>query len=364
MFRLFAGLLALSFITTVSLAAEEPKKVETEDVSFSSADGVDIQGTLYKSAKGGGSPVVMFLHSFGKDPNQEGWKSLAITLAQNGYTVLRFDYRGHGKSTDIGDPKTFWKDPVNIKYMPTLANKVPQIKKLTIKDVTAKPGYFPHVVNDIMAARVGLDKLNDAGKVNTSSVYIVGATDAATLGLMFIAAEWSRPQVIRPAEEFPNIIPAKFLGKAQPAGRDIAGAIWLSAERHQSVSQDTLKAWVAYESTLDLRDKNPMLFLYGAKDPNSKTGAATAKFFVNEVLVAKPPKSAKISPLPFTEYTEVKDTANVGVNLLGNKLGTEETILKYLEVLQKDRKTILATPTRSWVTPPIVLGEFFGCFKN
>lgn len=360
MFRPCAWVLAILLFPAFALA--QAPKIETEDVSFETADGVELQGTLYKSAKGGTSPVVMLLHSFGKDPNLGDWKGLATLLAQNGFTALRFDYRGHGKSTVIGNPKLFWADPVNYKYLPHLSKKLPLIKKLDIKDVTSKEGYYPMVVNDIMAARVALDKLNDAGKVNTSSVYIIGATDAATIGMLFIGAEWSRPQVVKPAENWIEIGPYRLNNSVSPAGKDIAGAVWLSAERHPSISQDTIKAWVTMDAALDLRDKNPMLYLYGAKD-TSRTGALTSKFFVNDVLVAKPPKTSKISPLAFTEYRDVKDTANVGVSLLGNKLGTEETIIKYLEVLEKDRKNVIATPTRSWTKPPYVLGHLYGVHK-
>ena len=362
MFRPWILVLASLALLPVAAWGQAPGKVETEDVSFESADGVELQGTLYKSVKGGTSPVVMLLHSFGKDPNLGDWKGLATLLAQNGFTALRFDYRGHGKSTVIGNPKLFWSDPVNIKYLPHLSKKLPLIKKLEIKDVTAKQEYYPMIVNDIMAARVGLDKLNDAGKVNTSSVYLIGATDAATVGMLFITAEWSRPQVVKPAENWAVIEPFKLNNSISPAGKDIAGAVWLSAERHPSVSQETIKAWVTYDAALDLRDKNPMLYLYGAKD-TARTGVTTAKFFVNDVLVAKPPKSSKISPLNFTEYRDVKDTANVGVNLLGNTLGTEDTIVKYLTSLEKDRKNVIATPTRSWTKSPYVVGSRYGVFK-
>ena len=363
MFRSRALLLALFALMPAPVWGQEVKKpaVETKDVSFESADGMELQGTLYKSVKGGASPVVMLLHSFGVDPNKGDWKGLATMLAQNGFSVLRFDYRGHGKSTVIGNPKAFWADPVNQKYMNHLANKSPLPKKLDIKDVTAKPGYFPMIVNDIMAARVALDKMNDAGDVNTSSVYLIGATDAASAGLLYMAAEWSRPQVVPQAGGWDRLAPLKLANNVDSAGKDIAGAVWLSADRHPSLSQETIKNLVLLDSTLELRDKNPMLFMYGAKD-TSKTGSASAKFFLNDVLIAKPPKHSRVSPLNFTEMDVVKDTANVGVNLLGNQLGTEATILKYLETLEKDRKNVVRTPNRNWTKAPYVLGNLYGAF--
>ena len=363
MFRSRAWLaVLLAFLPATAFGQAKPK-IETKDVSFDSADGVELQGTLYKSVKGGISPVVMLLHSFGKDPNLGDWKDLATTLAENGYNVLRFDFRGHGKSTVIGNPKHFWADPFNSKYMPGMANKSPLPKVLGIKDVTGKPNYFPMVVNDVMAARVALDKMNDAGDVNTSSVYIIGSTDAATIGMMYMAAEWSRPQVVPQAGNWVEVGPYKLGNNTDPAGKDIAGAIWLSAERHPSISEDLMKKWVTLDSTLELRDKNPMLFLYGDKD-KLRSGSATSRFFVNEVLVAKGDKQKRVDALKFTEIQPVKDTSLVGVNLLGGKLGTEETILKYLETLEKDRKNVVRTPNRNWTKSPYVLGHLYGAFKN
>ncbi len=362
MFRTRVWLAALLALSPATAFGQAKPKIETKDVSFDSADGVELQGTLYKSVKGGISPVVMLLHSFGKDPNLGDWKGLATTLAENGFNVLRFDFRGHGKSTVI-NPKMFWTDPINFKYLSAIANKNPQPKKIEIKDVTAKPGYFPMVVNDIMAARVALDKMNDAGDVNTSSVYIIGATDAATVGMLFMAAEWSRPQVVQPARNWSEIGPNLLPNNTDPAGKDIAGAIWLSAERHVSVGETLIPKWVALDCTLELRDKNPMLFLYGDKD-KLRSGVASAKYFVNEVLVAKGDKAKRVDALKFTEYQPVKDTANVGVNLLGGKLGTEETILKYLETLEKDRKNVVRTPNRNWTKSPSVLVGLYGAFKN
>ena len=48
---------------------------------------------------------------------------------------------------------------------------------------------------------------------------------------------------------------------------------------------------------------------------------------------------------------------------LGGKLGTEETILKYLETLEKDRKNVVRTPNRNWTKPPYVLSHLYGAFK-
>ena len=365
MVRIRVWLVALIAFLPVPAFGQAKPKIETKDVSFDSADGVELQGTLYKSVKGGVSPVVMILHSFGEDPNTGDWKGLATTLAENGYNVLRFDYRGHGKSTVIGNPKLFWSDRFNDKHMNELARKNPLPKKIEKKDVMAKPAYFPMVVNDIMAARVALDKMNDAGDVNTSSVYLIGATNAATLGMLYMAAEWSRPQVVAQAQNWSVLEGHLLPNNIDPAGKDIAGAIWLSAERHLSIPEIVMQKWIRLESTVELRDKNPMLFLYGATDKKPITGEASANFFLNRVLVANGDKNKRFDVLKFTRATPIADTANVGVKLLGDSKGTEETILKYLDSLEKDRKNVVRTPNRNWTKSPyVVLTGLFNAMKN
>ncbi len=356
MFRPSIWLLALFACAPLALG-QEPEK--PKPVTFNTADGVELQGTLYKSVKEN-SPVVMLLPSFGNNPNQGDWKGLAQMLAKNGFSVLRFDYRGHGASTVIAKPDVFWANAANAKYLAHLANKKPLPNKIDMKDVTTKPNYMPMVVNDIMAARVALDKMNDNSTVNSSSVYLIGSTDSATSGLMFMTAEWFRPQKVGPTDRWPELGTYRLPSDVDSCGADIAGAIWLSAERHPSVSIDSLKLWMRVEP--NLREKNHMLFLYGQKD-KEKTGDTTASFFTDQVLVAKGNKELKVAPLRFTKKLVVADTANIGVNLLGNKLGTEETILEFLQALEKDRKSPIPV-TRNWTKPPYVSPADYGAFKN
>lgn len=350
-------LLALLFTALATAATAQDVKVESKEVTFNSADGVELQGLLYKSMKApSDSPCVILIHSFGADPNKGDWAGLAQTLAKKGFNCLRFDLRGHGKSTVI-DPARFWSDPVNVKYFPTLARKKPLPNKLELKDIqAAKPGYFPQLANDILAARVDLDKRNDGGEVNTGSVYLIGATDAATIGMLYMAGEWTRPQVLPQAINLltlpPN--PLQVPPNSDMAGKDLAGAIWLSPVKHQSIDGDVMKKWVS--AFPDLRERNPVLSIYGADD---KTGEKASKFVRDEVLVAKP-KDKKLNELRFTDIREVKSTKNVGVNLLGNNLSTEETIVAYLETLEKDRKNVTRTANRNYTKAPLIVSGSFG----
>lgn len=361
MSRLIAWALMVTLLGS-PVALAQPK-IDTKAVTFNSADGVELQGTLYKSAKGPGSPCVILLHSLFADPNKGDWDGLALMLAEKGFTVLRFDFRGHGKSFVI-DAKKFWSNQVNARYMPALANKTPLPVRIDFKDFDKKPAYIPQLSNDIMAARVFLDQENDGGTANTSTVYLIGATDAATLGMLYMSAEWKRPSVIPQARAI-NTIPAAPIElqgiQSDPAGADIAGAIWLSGSVHSSLSAQTMKGLVV--SAPDMREKNPMWFLYGDKDNSASTGLNMQKFFVNDVLVARPATGSRLQPIKFTEIVPIKDSKNVGVALLGNKLGTEEKIVEFLEKIEKDRKAPARIPNRNYTKAPLLLANMFGAFK-
>jgi len=352
-------------LTAAPVALAQAPKIETKAVSFSSADGVELQGTIYKSVKGPGSPCVILLHSLFADPNKGDWDGLALTLAEK-YTVLRFDFRGHGKSFVI-DAKKFWANPVNVRYMPTLANKNPHPVRLDFKDFETKKPYAAQLANDILAARVFLDQENDGGTANTSSVYLVGATDAATIGLLYMAAEWKRPSVIPQARAISTIPagPNELFGiQSEPAGADIAGAVWLSATLPPSMMTATAMKNLVVGAP-DMREKNPMWFLYGDGDKASGvTGLGMQKFFYNDVLVAKPASGTRLQPVKFTEMVPIKDSKSlVGVNLLGNMLGTEAKILEFLEKIEKDRKAPARIPNRNYTKAPLIRADLFGAFR-
>jgi len=358
----WAAALAVALSAAPSVFAQP--KIDTKPVTFNSADGVELQGTLYKSAKGPASPCVILLHSLFTDPNKGDWDGLAVTLADKGFTVLRFDFRGHGKSFVI-DAKKFWANQVNQQYMPSLARKNPLPVRLDFKDFQTKVGYAAQLANDVLAARVFLDQENDGGTANTSSVYLVGATDAATVGMLYLAAEWGRPSVIPQAGGI-STLPApavETLGnRSDPAGADVAGAVWLSATRHPTLSEAAMKNLVSRAP--DMREKNPMWFLYGDKDKTSVTGLGAQRFFQNEMLVAKPAAGARLQPVKFTDIVPVKDTDLKGVALLGNKLGTEEKIVEFLEKIEKDRKSPARIPNHNYTKPPLLLGNVYGAFTK
>ena len=325
-----------------AIAQEKPL-----EENFTTADGVRLKGLFHKAATPApGSPVVILLYQpgVGNTLDKPGdWAGLTKSLNEKGFHVFRFDWRGHGKSKDIVDTDLFWNNtitgPWNQKYVKG-ANKKPVKNDIDVKTDLLNSRYFPMYVQDLAAARNHLDGKNDQGDLNTSSIYLIGAGDTASIGMMWMAGEWVRPAIhpLLPNGAIYKVVPTRFIIVDPEAGRDVAGAVWLSASRPSMITERVISDWS--KGALKMRDNNPMLFLFGEKDAKSHT---EAKFYFDTVLVAKGNKTIGIKPLDKTFVTELKGTNLKGVALLGNdgQLGTETTILKYLEAQQKDRAAVV-----------------------
>lgn len=341
---------------------EEPKKpapnaVTPEEQSFKSADGVKLVGNLYKSAKGA-QPVVLLLHDFKANPNEAVWEDIAQDLVAKGYNVFRFDFRGHGKSTDV-IPGEFWAHPENRGLVSTGGVNV--AVKNTIKFTDFKPNYYPMLVQDIAAARNAIDQLNDNGVVNASTIYLLGAGDAAGLGFLYIASEWSRER------QKPNLaVPPPYVSirrplfpSAEPAGQDIGGAIWLGPTRHSSMTQAQIKEWAINPATINMRTETAMLFVHGEKNTKSAT---VAKFLYKDALLADAkvgPSGQKLSKPVQTFTREIKGSDAAGTKLLGNNLGTETMITEFLEAVDKERKS-KTRKNRDWDRPLWIAVQDYG----
>lgn len=334
--------------------------VAPTDISIETYDGVELRGKFYaaNNSKNKNNACVILLHGFQKDPTKGDWVGLANLLSVNGFNVVQFDFRFHGQRTVV-QPAIFWNDNFNKSHV-TGANRRPPPSELTFKDIRNPNTYYPMLVNDIMAVRTYLDAQNDSGKVNTSSVYLIGTGDAVCLGFFYIAAEWYRER------EVPNVaVPPLFVSSnrriflgMQPCGRDIAGAIWISPVRHPAMSQSTIENFTTkYPSATPMREETPMLFIHGEKDAKSKEGS---KFFFEKVLVAQPKSNSRLAKLPQTFQREIKGTQLAEAELFGKNLGTEEMIVKYLEEVDKERKSKVQIAKRGYTKPLGVQLSSFG----
>jgi pimeloyl-ACP methyl ester carboxylesterase len=369
---LTAPLLLVALALDLPPAGARPPARPVEE-AFTTADGVRLKGLFHRSPVGDrqGDAVVVLLYPPGPDRDMRGgnWDGLVGRLNEAGFHVFRFDWRGHGRSTDIVDPlgdgtpfSGFWTNAVtgawNRRYVRGF-NRRPVKNELRVTADVNHSRYFPVYVNDLAAVRLHLDQKNDNGVGNTSSIYLVGAGDTATLGMMWLAAEWARPAV---APVLPNGLQYKSVPQSTlvspdpPAGADVAGAVWLSADRPAGVPEGTVRAWA--RSAPKLRDNNKMLFVYGADDGDAERDAGA---FFHKVLVAG--GSRELPPVEQTFLFPVAGTRLNGIDLLG-QYGRrvdplpEETVLEYLAARQKDRVTMVRK-TRNYVTPYYVDMNYF-----
>ncbi|HEX4613839.1 MAG TPA: hypothetical protein VH092_37000 [Urbifossiella sp.] len=351
-------------------AAAQPAKAVEE--SFDTADGVRLKGLFHKSPNGAkqGDAVVLLLYPPGPERTllKGDWSGLIGKLNEAGFHVFRFDWRGHGGSTGITDPigdqdnpyTGFWMNKVTSRYnRKYIVGFNPLVLKSDIRvktDITS-PFYFPVYVNDLAAVRVHLDLKNDIAEVNTSTIYLVGAGDAATLGFLWLAAEWQRPGVapVLPGGFQYKCVPEHTLVPPDPpAGGDVAGAVWLSGDRPADFPEGVIKGWVSPK----LRDNNPMLFLFGGDDAKARR---EADFLYHGVLVADGNKGLGVSKIEQAFLFPIAKTRLNEVNLLGQQLAPqpETKVLEYLLARQKNRGAVVRKQ-RSFVTPYYIDVTRFG----
>jgi len=76
------------------LPANPLSPIPTETVSFTTADGIELAGTLF----GDGDTAVILAHQGTPGADQRSWQSFANLLSEYGYSALTFDFRGVGQS--------------------------------------------------------------------------------------------------------------------------------------------------------------------------------------------------------------------------------------------------------------------------
>ena len=329
---LIAGMLCLlALAPTQAAAADKPDdkkkkdKDEYEEAKFVTFDQVEIKGRFYSSAKKKQAPAVLLLTKIGADIDQEGWDRLALELKKEGYSVLMFDYRGHEKSKNISPE--FWKMLPNR----TLKGATAAAPKDTIDYKEFPNNYFPNLVNDIMAARLYLDRKNDAGECNSADVIVIGAEDGACLGAMWMYAEWYRYQL-------------NSVGKpaAKPEGNDIACAVWLSYRSQLGGTPEKGAGYVKpnpsdWFKVVGREKRVPMAFMYSEGD---KAGEEFGTTWVNYIKKDGKDNGHKLTRAKAIE----KADKTVGSELLQKNLPTQDNIIAYLNKVMGERTESTWTP--------------------
>ncbi len=313
-------LTACAAFTAASFGENTVQAQEAENVKILTADGVKLHGVFYASGKKN-SPTVIMLHPIGEGKGLKGpeWKSLAEALQKADYSVIMFDFRGHGESTSIDDSKLFWNQKANYQNVKSKEKEV-----IDVKDYIKAGGtYLPVLVNDIAAVRSYLDRRNDDSKdCNTSSLIVIGADAGATLGALWMNAEWHRHKYSPPMGF--TLLSPKYVDR-NPEGKDIVAAVFLTI-------QPTLeKRTVSVPGLLKVACKDnatAALFFAGKEDTKARDFAKTLESKL------KTKNSKKHDYIGAYEL----NTNLTGVKLLQKGLKTDELIVKYLDNVLEDRK--------------------------
>ncbi len=293
------------------------------NVNMVTADGVKLRGHFYAAPAKCLATVIM-LHPIGvgNDMAAPDWKKLAESLQKANYSVLMFDFRGHGLSTEIADEKAFWQARVGNSF-PNAANVKTKAKDtIDVKDyIKQGSAYLPILVNDIAAARAYLDRRNDNNKdCNTSSIIVIGAEQGATLGAIWINAEGFRYKATPSA-----LNPLKLEFAKTSEGSDIIGAVFLSITpslEKRTVSISTILRGPCRERAM------AAAFFCGKEDVKAENLAKTIE---GNLKVKGSKKHDFIGPVPL-------ETNLSGMKLLKQGLKTDMLITEYLDGVVNDRK--------------------------
>jgi hypothetical protein len=328
--RRFAGLgfgLALLLVAPSLVAqAADDKDEKGKRVTFRTVDGVDLGGTYYKPPKESKKEAcVILLHDFtkknGGDSHVDDMDKLAEDLQAEGYAVLSFDFRGHGESKNI-TPDVFWANPTNVLVAPPGFNK--KSPPSSIDQKTFPAAYYPHLVDDVSAAKAFLDRKCIGKEVNSANVIVIGCGQGASIGAAWMFSQY---RLHRQKGVKPNRLP----DFDEPEGKDIVCGVWLTPT--PQIESITVP-YKEYLDELELTYRVPMLFVYGEQDKTAATETLTwlKGVMPNYKLLGDgkgdghPEKKLKL-----TRDWAIKDTKLTSSKLLSSDLPTVKTIKQYLE---------------------------------
>jgi hypothetical protein len=362
---------------------KEGDTVGTEE-TVNTVDGVALRAVFYNAVnpKGGAAkaPVVVFLHSYKANPDEAAWQSTAVEIAKAGFHVLRFDFRGHGKSKDITSD-LFWKAEQDqpwgrINGSTGMIKGAGKATKQSIDKADFLPGYYPMLVQDIAAIRTHIDKKNDNSLLNSSTIYLLTTGDSINLAMLFLSSEYRR-EAKRPNADFIDkvVYPRRqMIDEQNTAGEDIRGVIALSPSNSPggAFTEAIMSQWVfGIRGAVRMRTNTYWQFLYGKEDTVAATKAKN--IFSNVLKISdsrSKTKTKSFGPdnkeLPASEqsFLEPIDKSKAfGTKLLGNKLGTEEKIIAFIKTVESERAPRERLNNRGWVKPLYIAVDQFNVLK-
>lgn len=178
--RFVGAAILVLLIPQVSLAS-----AESENVSFTTADGVKLVGTIYLPKNGKDKvPGILLLHQYSRD--RTTWSPLIPQLLKEGYAILAIDLRGHGESTSFGDEFVTYE-------------------RFSDTD-------FAGMIEDV---RSSIKYLKSQRRVNPERLAIIGASIGANLALQYSAEDKNVRTIVllSPGENYRGLLTLPYLDK-------------------------------------------------------------------------------------------------------------------------------------------------------
>jgi hypothetical protein len=307
--------------------AEDPP----EEGKFRTADGLRLSYLWYAGGKGQKSDCVMLVPKYGSDMSEAGWAALAKALQKQGYSVLLFDFRGHGKSADfkvMDKPDLFCKFSYN-----TLSGQRLNPKMITeLKKEKFNPQYYPYLVNDLTAARRFLDDQNDASQCNSGRIFVVAEQSICPLVMLWISTEFARygfgpktkldlPEQISAGEDLCGVIFLSWAGGGG-AGQTATLATANKVMNDNVLGTDTVKIFS------QIKKKVAMAFIYSKEDKPSANEAHS--WFTRFGIAAGKTEDPELVKY-IREVSGAEKLAGIQLYGINEKTKDEEKKVSYLE---------------------------------
>lgn len=333
---------------TLPARAQEAAGDTGEKVRFVTPDGVTIHGTFFRGPRA--APAVLMLHPLGKDEsrNKKNWVALAQQL-QKDFSVLTFDFRGHGDSTEI-DSQLYYHYPLN-----GTATKNARVDRTRIEFKDILPQYYSIFCNDVAAAKSYLERTkNDLGLCNTQNFVVIGAEQGATVGAVWANSEWFRYRM-EVASGLLGIAAPRF--DSRPEGKWISSYVFLSISPKLGNRDVSLTRLLTIPSKMN---QVPSVFLYSEAD---KKGKDTAKVLEKDIKYGGGKKADPRFAMTAAVGIKSKDKLT-GVDLLQGSLKTSDQIHEWLKLTTQTNnewaqrefsKTLYVWKTNSGMQPARVI---------
>ena len=178
------GTLLVILALAVGCSGDDPPEDppgDYESVTFTSTDDVSLHGRLFGG--GEGKPGVVLSHMFPAD--QQSWQPFAETLAELGYMVLTFDFRGYGRSEGKKEiDKIHWDVEGAVQLLRERGVRGVFLMGASMGGtaslkVAARENFLGVVTLSAPTEFRGLEVLSEMDQVETAVLLIVAEDDAA-----------------------------------------------------------------------------------------------------------------------------------------------------------------------------------------